>query len=57
MVDAQDDLLSAQNSLTRAVIDYRIAELEVQQDMGLLQADESGLWREFSPDVNDYVEK
>ncbi len=57
MVDAQDDLLSAQNSLTRAVINYRIAELEVQQDMGLLQVDESGLWREFSPEVNDNVEK
>ncbi len=56
-MDAQDDLLSAQNSLTSAVINYRIAELELQQDIGLLQVDESGLWREFSPEVNDNVEK
>ena len=57
LLEAQDSLLSAQNSLTRAVINYRIAELEVQQDMGLLQVDESGLWREFSPEVIDNVEK
>ena len=57
LLEAQDSLLGAQNSLTSAVINYRIAELEVQQDMGLLQVDESGLWREFSPEVNDNVEK
>ena len=57
LLEAQESLLSAQNSLTRAVINYRIAELEVQQDMGLLQVDESGMWREFSPEVVDYVEK
>lgn len=57
LLEAQESLLSAQNNLTRAVINYRIAELEVQQDMGLLQVDESGLWREFSPEVNDNVEK
>ena len=57
LLEAQESLLGAQNSLTRAVINYRIAELELQQDMGLLQVDESGLWREFSPEVIDYVEK
>ncbi|MHC4596391.1 MAG: TolC family protein [Planctomycetota bacterium] len=57
LLEAQESLLGAQNSLTSAVINYRIAELEVQQDMGLLQVDESGLWREFSPEVIDYVEK
>lgn len=57
LLEAQESLLGAQNSLTSAVINYRIAELEVQQDMGLLQVDESGLWREFSPEVNDNVEK
>jgi outer membrane protein TolC len=57
LLEAQESLLSAQNSLTRAVISYRIAELELQQDMGLLQVDESGLWREFSPEVIDNVEK
>jgi len=57
LLEAQDDLLSAQNSLTSAVINYRVAELELQRDMGLLQVDASGLWREFSPEVIDHVEQ
>jgi outer membrane protein TolC len=57
LLDAQDDLLSAQNSLTSAVINYRIAELALQRDMGLLQIDKSGLWREFSPEVINHVKQ
>ena len=48
LLESQDALLAAQNSLTRAVIDYRIAELELQRDLGLLKVNEKGLWREFS---------
>jgi len=51
LLESQDSLLAAQNSLTRAVVDYRIAELEMQRDMGLLKVNEQGLWREFSPEV------
>ncbi len=51
LLDAQDSLLAAQNSLTRAVVDYRIAELELQRDLGLLDVNERGLWREFTPEV------
>ena len=51
LLDAQDALLSAQNRFTAAVINYRTAELDLQQAMGLLQVDASGLWREFSPEV------
>ena len=47
LLEAQDDLLSAQNLLTASVIDYRIAELEIQRDMGVLQVDEKGLWHEY----------
>jgi len=53
LLESQDALLSAQNSLTRAVVDYRIAELELQRDLGLLKVNEQGLWREFSPEVID----
>lgn len=53
LLEAQDDLLSAQNSLTRAVVDYRIAELELQRDLDVLKVNEQGLWREFSPEVID----
>ncbi len=51
LLEAQDALLSAQNSLTRAVVDYRIAELELQRDLDALKVNEQGLWREFSPEV------
>ena len=50
LLEAQDALLSAQNSLTAAVIGYRVAELELQRDVGLLEVDAQGLWREFSPE-------
>jgi outer membrane protein TolC len=56
LLDAQDDLLSAQNLLTRAVVDYRIAELELQRDLGVLKVNEQGLWQEFSPEVIENVE-
>jgi len=49
LLEAREDLLSAQNSLTSAVVKYRLAELEIQRDMGVLQIDENGLWREYSP--------
>jgi outer membrane protein TolC len=51
LLEAQDALLSAQNALTRAVISYRLAELNLQRDIGVLQVNEQGLWREFTPEV------
>ncbi len=50
LLEAKEDLLSAQNSLTEARIDYRITELELQRDLGLLQVDENGLWTEITPE-------
>lgn len=49
VLEAQDSLLSAQNSLTSAVISYRIAELGLQRDMGLLKVKANGLWQEYKP--------
>jgi outer membrane protein TolC len=49
LLEAQDDLLSAQNDLTSAAVNYRIAELQLQSDMGLLEIDEKGLWQEYLP--------
>ncbi|MCD6365696.1 MAG: TolC family protein [Planctomycetes bacterium] len=49
VLDAQESLISAQNSLTSALVDYRIAELELQRDMGVLKVDEKGLWCEHKP--------
>jgi hypothetical protein len=30
-------------------VDYRVATLALQRDMGLLETDEKGLWREYDP--------
>jgi outer membrane protein TolC len=50
LLEAQEALLSAQNGLTAAVVDYRIAELQLQRDTGLLKVDEKGLWQEYRPE-------
>ena len=47
VLDSREDLLSAQNALTAAIVSYRTAELELQRDMGVLQIDENGLWTEY----------
>ncbi len=54
LLEAQDALLAAQNQLTAAVINYRIAELELQGDLGLLNVNEKGLWQEFTPEELNY---
>ena len=53
LLEAQESLLSAQNALTAAVVSYRLAELGLQSDMGVLMVDEKGLWREYSPKEDD----
>lgn len=49
LLEAQRDLQSAQDARTAAVVNYRIAELELQRDMEVLKVDERGLWREYDP--------
>ena len=53
VLEAQEALVSAQNARTAALVNYRIAELELQRDMGVLQIDEKGLWREYKPDNDE----
>jgi len=48
--------LVSQNLLTTAVVNYRIAELAMQRDMGVLQIDEDGLWQEYLPGGNQNVQ-
>lgn len=50
VLEAEEALLSAQNSLTSALVQYRVAELSLQRDLGVLQVDEKGLWQEFVPE-------
>ena len=48
LLDAREDLLSARNALTVAMVDYRLAELALQRDLGVLEVDADGLWHEYS---------
>jgi outer membrane protein TolC len=48
--DAQNDLIDAQDALTSALVNYRIAELEMQRDMDVLEVNEQGIWKEFDPE-------
>ena len=43
LLEAQEDLLAAQNSRTGALIDYTLARLALYRDAGLLRVDESGI--------------
>jgi outer membrane protein TolC len=50
LLEAREDLVSAQNGLSDAVVNYRVAELSLQRDMGVLLVNEKGLWKEFNFD-------
>jgi outer membrane protein TolC len=50
LLEAQEALISAQNALSAALVGYRVAELNLQRDMGLLLVDEKGLWKEYRSD-------
>jgi outer membrane protein TolC len=49
LLEAQEALISAQNALTSALVRYRVAELELQRDLGVLEVNEKGVWREYEP--------
>lgn len=47
LLEAQNDLVAAQNALTAALVAYRLAELRLQRDMGVLRVTPDGLWQEY----------
>lgn len=49
LLEAQESLVSAENARTSAQVRYRVAELELQRDLGVLSVTADGLWREFDP--------
>jgi outer membrane protein TolC len=49
VLEAQEALVSAQNSLTAALVNYRVGELDLQRDLGVLEVNEQGLWQEYAP--------
>ena len=46
MLEAQDSLVSAKNSLYSAMISYKNQELALQRELGLLDVSVNGTWRE-----------
>ncbi len=46
VLEAQSALLSAQNSLDAALVSYRLNELELQRDLGVLNVTVDGTWLE-----------
>ena len=50
VLEAQDALVTAQNALTAAYVNYRVYELAIQRDLGVLTVDHRGLWQEYTPE-------
>lgn len=50
LLEAREDLVSAQNAFAAALIAQRVAELELQQELGVLEVSHTGLWQEFDPE-------
>ena len=46
VLEAQNALLSAQNSLISVLVNYRMSELSLQRDLGTLQVSVDGIWSE-----------
>ena len=44
--EAQDDLIDARNGFINSLVDYRVTQLELQRDIGLLEVDAEGLFEE-----------
>lgn len=49
ILEAQEALVSARNSLTAAMVNYRAAEIKLQRDIGVLAVDTDGRWQEYIP--------
>jgi len=46
LTEAQDDLINAQNAFINSLVDYRVTQLELQRDLGVLEVDATGLFEE-----------
>ncbi|MCA1808690.1 MAG: TolC family protein [Lentisphaerae bacterium] len=53
ILEAQEALVSARNSLTAALVNYRTAELQLLRDMGVLTMNQDGSWMEDELEINN----
>jgi outer membrane protein TolC len=56
-VDAQNDLIQSQNSLTSAIVAHTMARLGFWRDMGILYISNEGLWTEIDLDALETAEE
>jgi outer membrane protein TolC len=54
VLESSEALLQAKNALASALVDYRVSELELERDLGLLEVDEKGLWRESEREEREH---
>lgn len=52
ILEAESAILSARNALCAAVIDWRMSDLELRRDMGVLKISEAGMWQEDNGENN-----
>jgi outer membrane protein TolC len=52
LLESQGALVDAQNGVTRALVDYTIARLELWRDIGILSITPKGLWEEPDYEFN-----
>ena len=50
VLEAEAALLSARNAWCSALIDWRMSDLQLRRDMGVLKISEAGMWREEDGD-------
>ena len=52
VLEAEGKLLNARNAWCSALIDWRMSDLELRRDMGVLKMSEAGMWREGDEDTH-----
>ncbi len=55
LLDAQDALVTSRNALIAAAAAYKIAEIQFQKDLGILNVDNNGVWVETN--LSEIVKK
>ena len=54
VLEAEAALLSARNAWCSALIDWRMSDLQLRRDMGVLMISEAGIWQEGEGDGDNH---
>jgi len=57
LLEAQEALVQARNSLIAAQVNYRVAELGLQRDMDVLQVSSDGIYHEINPENSSPIKR